>query len=144
MARHAHFVAARCITVDVQPDPSVGDGPRQPRPLGLAAGATPHAARLQLEADGKTVRRDANGNALRGVRTVFVDVPTATIVPTSLAPGGVLANPCAYLGYQPNFTDRRLAQLFRSHAGYVTAVRAEARRPRLVASRGRGRADDGG
>jgi hypothetical protein len=83
----------------------------------------PHAARIQLKANGKTVERDATGNALGGVRTVFVDVPTATIVPTSLAPGGVLANPCAYLGYQLNLSDSRLEQLYRSHAGYVTAVR---------------------
>ena len=84
----------------------------------------PHAPRIELEADGKTVKRDADGNALGGLRTVFVDAPTATIVPTSLAPGGVLANPCAYLGYQLNLPDSRLQQLYRSHAGYVTAVHA--------------------
>jgi alpha/beta hydrolase family protein len=84
--------------------------------------APPHAARIELEADGRTVKRDANGNALAGVRSVFVDVPTASIVPTSLAPGGVLMNPCAYVGYQLDFSQERLQQLYRSSAGYVQQV----------------------
>jgi len=82
----------------------------------------PHAQRIELESDGRTVVRDSNGNALGGVRTVFVDVPTATIVPTSLAPGGVLANPCAYAGYQLDFSQAKLEQRYRNRAGYVAAV----------------------
>ncbi|HEY6316593.1 MAG TPA: alpha/beta hydrolase domain-containing protein [Acidimicrobiia bacterium] len=88
----------------------------------------PHAQRIELESDGKTVIRDANGNALGGLRTVFVDVPTATIVPTSLAPGGVVANPCAYVGYQLDLSQTQLEQLYRSHAGYVASVVADANR----------------
>jgi len=82
----------------------------------------PHAPRIQLEANGTTVARDANGNALGGVRTVAVDVPTATIVPTSLNPGGVPGNPCAYIGYQLNFNQQKLEQLYTNHGGYVQRV----------------------
>ena len=78
--------------------------------------------RIKLEADGKTVRRDTNGNALGGLRTVFVDAPTASIVPTSLAPGGVVMNPCAYVGYQLDFDHAKLQELYRTHDGYVQAV----------------------
>jgi hypothetical protein len=88
--------------------------------------APPHAARIALETDGRTVKRDANGNALGGVRSVAVDVPTASITPTSLAPGGVVANPCAYAGYQLDLSRERLQQLYRSHAGYVRQVAKEA------------------
>lgn len=83
----------------------------------------PPAARIQLEADGRTVKRDTNGNALGGVRSVFVDVPTASITPTSLAPGGVVRNPCAYAGYQLDFGPDKLQQLYRNHARYVQQVR---------------------
>jgi hypothetical protein len=84
--------------------------------------APPRAARIELEADGRTVKRDANGNALGGVRSVFVDVPTASIMPTSLAPGGVVRNPCAYAGYQLDLSPDKLQQLYRTHAGYVQQV----------------------
>ncbi len=84
--------------------------------------APPRAARIELEADGRTVKRDANGNALGGMRSVFVDVPTASITPTSLAPGGVVANPCAYAGYQLDLSREKLQQLYRTHARYVQQV----------------------
>jgi Alpha/beta hydrolase domain len=82
----------------------------------------PRAQRIEVASDGKTVVRDASGNALGGVRTVFVDVPTATIMPTSLAPGGVVANPCAYVGYQLDFSPAKLQQLYRTHAGYTASL----------------------
>ncbi len=84
--------------------------------------APPRAARIELEADGRTVKRDANANAVGGVRSVFVDVPTASIMPTSLAPGGVVMNPCAYAGYQLDFARDKLQQLYRTHAAYVQQV----------------------
>jgi hypothetical protein len=66
--------------------------------------------------------RDAQGNAVGGVRSAYVDVPTATIMPTSLAPGGVLSNPCAYLGYQLDFSPDTLERLYGSHNKYVKKV----------------------
>jgi hypothetical protein len=88
----------------------------------------PRAPRIKLEPDGKTVVRDANGNAVGGVRSVYVDVPTATITPTSLAPGGVLSNPCAYVGYQLDFGPDKLAQSYGSHNGYVRQVTKDVKR----------------
>jgi hypothetical protein len=86
----------------------------------------PRAARIELEADGRTVSRDADGNALGGLRPVFVDVPTATIMPTSLAPNGMLENPCAYVGYQLNFDQTKLQELYGTHDGYVEQVTTSA------------------
>jgi hypothetical protein len=90
--------------------------------------APPRAPRIQLEPDGKTVKRDANGNAVGGVRSVFVDVPTASITPTSLAPGGIVKNPCAYVGYQLDFSPARLQALYPTHARYVAEVRSDTNR----------------
>jgi hypothetical protein len=100
----------------------------------ISKGASPpRAARIELEADGRTVKRDANGNALGGLRSVFVDVPTASIMPTSLAPGGVVMNPCAYAGYQLDFSREKLQQLYRTHAAYVRQVTTDTNR--LVSER---------
>ena len=80
------------------------------------------SAAEELTPDGTSVVNDANGNAVGGVRTVFVDVPTATIVPASLNAAGVLTSPCAYAGYQLNFSQQQLEQLYGTHGGYVSAV----------------------
>jgi len=88
----------------------------------------PRAARIELEPDGKTPKRDANGNALGGVRSVSVDVPTASITPTSLAPGGIVKNPCAYVGYQRDLSPEQFQQLYRTHAGYVEHVTNDTKR----------------
>jgi hypothetical protein len=93
----------------------------------------PRAARIDLEADGKTVERDTNGNALGGVRSVFVDVPTASIMPTSLAPGGLVKNPCAYVGYQLDLPQEQLQQRYATHAEYVEQFTKDAKR--LVGTR---------
>lgn len=90
--------------------------------------APPRAARIELEADGTTVKRDAHGNALGGVRSAFVDVPTASIMPTSLAAGGLVRNPCAYAGYQLDLSQEQLQQLYRTHAGYVQNVTRNTRK----------------
>jgi Alpha/beta hydrolase domain len=66
--------------------------------------------------------RDRNGNASGGVRTTVLDVATATVVPTSLNPGGVPGNPCAYVGYQLNFSRDLLERRYHSHGGYVRRV----------------------
>ena len=50
----------------------------------------------------------------------------ATIVPTSLNLGGVPGNPCAYIGYQLNFNRDELADLYRTHGGYVARVARDA------------------
>jgi hypothetical protein len=33
-----------------------------------------------------------------------------------------VANPCAYVGYQLDFSQTKLQQLYRNHAGYVASV----------------------
>ena len=43
-------------------------------------------------------------------------------MPTSLAPDGVVKNPCAYVGYQLDLSPEQLRQLYRTHAGYVRQV----------------------
>jgi hypothetical protein len=87
--------------------------------------APPRAPRIKLESDGTTVKRDAQGNAIGGVRSAFVDVPTAGITATSLAPGGVVMNPCAYIGYQVDLSQEQLRELYRTPAGYVRQVAEE-------------------
>lgn len=87
----------------------------------------PHAPRIEVAADGTTVVRDVNGNARGGVRTTVVDVPTATIVPTSLNPGGVPGNPCAYIGYQLDFSTQKLEELYGTHRQYTAQVAKDAR-----------------
>jgi Alpha/beta hydrolase domain len=95
----------------------------------ISKGVTPpRSARIELEADGRTVKRDGNENALGGVRSVFVDVPTESIMATSLAPGGVVRNPCAYAGYQHDFSTEKLQQLYRTHARYVQQVDKDTKR----------------
>jgi hypothetical protein len=86
----------------------------------------PHAPRIALAADGTTLVRDAYGNATGGVRTPVLDVPTATIVPTSLNVGGVAGNPCAYIGYQLNFDRDELEGVYGTHGGYVARVAQDA------------------
>jgi len=80
-----------------------GDLPATARPIDVTPGAT-----LQ-------VMRDADGNALGGIRTPPVDVPVATL---SGEPGPSPSVLCSLLGSTTPFSDARLAELYPTRADY--------------------------
>jgi hypothetical protein len=85
----------------------------------------PRAAPLELKASPTALPPDEafvvdrNGNAKGGLRTPYVDVPTARWV-------GAKSGPfvCLFHGYKYAFDDARLRQLYGSHTGYLKSVRA--------------------
>jgi hypothetical protein len=70
-----------------------------------------------------TIRRNADGIALGGIRTPPVDVPVATL---SGAPGPVGSTICLLLGSTKPFTSARIAQLYPSRAEYLSRFTADA------------------
>ncbi len=65
---------------------------------------------------------DANGNVLGGIRTPYVDAPTATLSPNGQSADGF----CRLFGTTKLFTQAALAQLYTNHDDYVTKVSASA------------------
>ncbi|HEY4281227.1 MAG TPA: alpha/beta hydrolase domain-containing protein [Conexibacter sp.] len=87
----------------------------------------PHAARLALNPDGSTVK-DAFGNEVGGVRSVALDVPTATYYDTNVPnPGdaGFCSN--TSVGHEEPFSDALLKQLYPTHHDYVKRVTRRAK-----------------
>jgi len=67
--------------------------------------------------------RDGHGNALGGVRTPFLDVPTATYVPfDTVAHTTAFSGFCILYGYNIPFDAATLAGLYRNHGDYVSRV----------------------
>jgi hypothetical protein len=92
--------------------------------------APPRAPRLELRvnagepfAPDKAFVEDAQGNAKGGVRTPYVDVPTARWVGAKAG-----AFRCIFSGYKLEFDEQRFASLYKDHAAYVKKVRASASR----------------
>jgi hypothetical protein len=86
----------------------------------------PHSARIETTSSG-SVARDRFGNARGGLRTPFVDVPTATYSPAdSVAHDTDLAGLCVLMGYGTPFGRAKLQGLYPSHADYVARVEREA------------------
>jgi len=75
----------------------------------------PHAERITLK-DGK-VALDENGNGLGGVRSPYVDVPTATYFTTAPGPGT-----CRELGYDVKFDWARLEGMYGNYKKYAAKV----------------------
>ncbi|MDP4501964.1 alpha/beta hydrolase domain-containing protein [Nonomuraea turcica] len=75
----------------------------------------PRAPRIQVDAGGQTVL-DEHGNAVGGVRTPWVDAPTATYHPASTGPN------CFLFGHMTPFTPSKLQQLYTDHGVYARAV----------------------
>lgn len=69
-----------------------------------------------------TIRRNADGIALGGIRTPPVDVPVAAL---SGAPGPVSSTICLLLGSTKPFTAARIAQLYPSRAVYLQRYTAD-------------------
>ena len=65
------------------------------------------------------VRLDASGNAVGGVRSPYVDVPTATYVTSTGGPGT-----CGNLAHQEAFDWARLETLYGSSRNYAAKVAA--------------------
>lgn len=80
----------------------------------------PSAPRIQTSASGQIVN-DTNGNALGGVRTPYVDVPTKTYYATTPGTGT-----CQSLwGHAEPFAGYYLNNLYNNHSTYVAKVRQD-------------------
>jgi hypothetical protein len=88
--------------------------------------APPHAPRIELTAGTHpTIRRDALGNALGGIRTPELDVPIATLTGTA-ATGQ--SPTCNLFGSTTPFTAAQLSSLYPTHADYVAKFDAATQR----------------
>jgi hypothetical protein len=87
----------------------------------------PRAARIEAtHTRSGTVARDRFGNALGGLRTPFLDVPTATYSPTdAVTHDTVLSGLCILIGYNTPFSHATLHSLYRSHGDYLARVASE-------------------
>jgi hypothetical protein len=89
----------------------------------------PHAARIETADGGRTLVRDAYGNAQGGVRSVVLEAPTAVIMPVGEnAPTDPKTGRCDMVGWQTPLTPAQLSALYPDHAAYVKKVDASATR----------------
>jgi Alpha/beta hydrolase domain len=88
----------------------------------------PRAARIQVtDPRAGTTDRDRFGNALGGLRTPFVDVPTATYSPIDVAAHETeLSGLCPLIGFSIPLSHAALHALYPSHADYLARVTREA------------------
>ncbi|MGH7916510.1 MAG: alpha/beta hydrolase domain-containing protein [Candidatus Binataceae bacterium] len=84
----------------------------------------PRAKRIELtDTTPPAVAVDQFGNALGGVRTPFLDVPTATYSPAdTVAHTTVFSGFCILYGYNTPFSDATLDSLYKNHFDYVVRV----------------------
>ena len=83
----------------------------------------PYADRIAFEADGRTIKRDANGATIGGVRSISVDVPHAAInVISQVKPGGSGGTRCEMIAHMTPFTREKMTALYGSREGYVRQV----------------------
>lgn len=88
----------------------------------------PHAPRIEVSSTGAIVR-DRFGNALGGLRTPFVDVPTAAYTPTdTVAHTTALSGFCVLYGYNTPFSQDTLKSLYQDHGQYAALVAQESNR----------------
>jgi len=103
----------------------------------------PRAQRILLDRDesndGSTMVLDAHGNPIGGIRSPYVDVPTAKYAPVNTAADPVIANPSEYVrvnglqgaqtmcrlsAYQEPFAPAKLRELYGSKREYLRKFEA--------------------
>jgi hypothetical protein len=107
----------------------INDGP-QPQVLRAAfvalhdwvADGTPPPTGLPIETRGGDIVRDADGNAVGGIRTPAVDVPVSAL--TGITPAESIF--CLLFGASEPLSAARLADLYVDHEDYVAQVTASA------------------
>jgi hypothetical protein len=85
--------------------------------------APAHGAPIQVDTTTTPAHivRDAQGNALGGVRTPYLDVPVTTYVPSdSVAHVTAQSGFCVLYGYNLPFDAAKLQTLYRNHGDYVS------------------------
>ena len=85
--------------------------------------APPHGVPIQIDTTTTPphIVRDAQGNAMGGVRTPFVDVPITTYVPSdTVAHVTAFSGFCVLYGYNLPFDAAKLQTLYRNHGDYVS------------------------
>ena len=82
----------------------------------------PHSPAIKV-VGGCTIARDAHGDAIGGIRTPAVDVPTESLSGEYDPNKSVI---CSLFGSRAPFTAATLKQLYPTHADYVDKVRASA------------------
>ncbi len=88
---------------------------------GTPAPSAPHIAAIGDGTPTATILTDQYGNALGGVRSPYVDVPTATYYGTTAGAGTCLL----LWGHYTPFTSSQLQQLYPSHNTYVQQVQTD-------------------
>lgn len=89
--------------------------------------SAPHASRIETTDAGRTIVRDAFGNARGGVRATVLEAPTAAIMPVGEnAPADPKAARCDMVGWQAPLSAAQLTTLYGDHDGYVKKVDASA------------------
>jgi hypothetical protein len=77
----------------------------------------PRAARVEM--DGELPKLDEHGNAVGGIRSVWLDVPTATYHAILPGPGN-----CGVAGYREDFPWGKSAALYETHENYMAKLNA--------------------
>jgi len=89
--------------------------------------AAPHAPRIETSDGGRTIVRDAFGNAKGGVRSTVLEAPTAAIMPVGEnAPADPKTARCDMVGWQTALPASQLIARYPDHAAYVKKVDASA------------------
>ncbi len=88
----------------------------------------PKASRIEVtDSTPAEIARDEFGNALGGVRTPYLDVPTATYVPTdTVAHTTALSGFCVLYGYAEPFEQPHLASLYVNQFDYASRFSVDA------------------